>query len=251
MRIYPLVLASLLISGCSTQRELLELRRDRLLAIEANAVQVRDAIPQGSFEPERYDAYFALEADVFQRVFSEIEGTSVELDARGRTVTININEFATNFRAGSPEITLSANAVDQSSGVEAGVEIDTRLLISEDPENAGDFLVSVEATRIVPDLRWGPFNFTRARFVRALLALEISKLTDQLPEVRLPLRKDFAFGSPASTFNSGRLNTGNGSWISGNISLPDTRYSGTFAVENILFLENGVHIFASVEGAAE
>ena len=227
---------------------MLELRRDRLLQIEANAIQIRDAIPKGSFDPARYDVYLALDADVFQRAFSEIDGSRLEVMAKGRPITIQIDKFATIFRPGSPEISLTAKAIDQRSGVEAGISIDTRLVLTGDPAKPDELTARIHATRIVTDLRWGPLNFTKIRFVRSLLALEASKLTDQLPAMRLPLAREFSFGSPAQKFDSGQIPTGNGSWIRGEISLPSTETSGRFVVNNILFIENGVHLFASVEG---
>jgi len=248
MRFGALVLACVALGGCSTERELLQLNRDRLLAIEANAITVRDAIPRESYVPERYDVYFAMDADVFQRAFSEIEGLTFDVEAKARPIAISVDKFATEFRPGSPVISLAATAVDKRSGIEAGVDIDTRLVLTGDPANPAEMTARIYATRLVPDLKWGPLNFTRNRFARALLALEVSKLTDQFPAVRLPLTSEFTFGEPARSMDSGNIDTGNGSHIRGQITLPSTEVNGRFVVNNVLFLENGVHIFASVEG---
>lgn len=236
------------LGGCSTQQQILELRRDRLLAIESNAVQVRDSIPLGSFDPNRYDMYIALDKDVFERVFSEIDGSKFDFVSKGRPISISIERFSTQFRPGSPEITLGAKAVDRKSGLEAHLEIDTRLVLVGDPAKPDELTAKIYATRLVPEVKWGPVNFTRQKFVRALLTLEASKFTDKLPEMKLPLSKEFAFGSAAKTVDSGRINLAGDAWMSGKISLPDTRTSGRFVVNKILFLENGVHLFASVEG---
>lgn len=241
-------IAALGLTGCTTERQILELRRDRLLAVEANALQIKDAIPNGTYDPSRYDMYLALDADVFQRVFSEIDGTKIDVEAKGRPITIAIEKFSTQFRPGSPEISLGARAIDQNTGFEVGLEIDTRLVLKTDPANPGELTTKIYATRLVPDVRWGPFNLTRNRIVRSLLALEASKLTEKLPEMKLPLAKHFSFGSSARTVDSGRIALAGDAWMRGDITLPDTRSSGRFVVSNILFLQNGVHIFASVEG---
>lgn len=245
---YCVILALIALTGCSTERQMLELRRDRLLQIEQNALSVRQGVGQGSYDPARYDVYLAMDADVFQRAFAEVDGTKLQVEAKGRPITIEIEKFATKFRPGSPEISLIANATDMKSGLRAAVVLDTRLLLTGDPQQPDQMTARIVATRIIPEVKWGPLDLTRAKFVRALLALEASKLTDQIPAMRLPLARDFAFGSAAQKFDSGQLPTGNGSWIRGEIALPDTRTSGKFAVKNILFLENGVHLFASVEG---
>ena len=249
MKIGALLLACVAAGGCSTQGDLLELKRDRLLAIEANAISVRDGIPRESFIPERYDVYFAMDADVFERAFSEIEGLTFDVEAKGRPIAFSVDRFTTEFRPGSPVVSLAATAVDQRSGIEAAVDIDTRLVLTGDPAYPDEMTARIYATRVVPDLRWGPLNFTRSRFVRALLALEVSKLTDQFPAVQLPLSSAFAFGEPARSLDSGPIDTGNNSYIRGRITLPSTEVKGQFVVDNVLFLENGVHIFASVKGA--
>lgn len=241
-------LSLILLTGCSTERDLLRLQRDQLLRIEKNAMAVRQGVAQGSFDPRLYDAYLAVDADVFDRVLSTINGYSVEIEASGRPVTISVNAFAMNFRPGSPEIRLDAEAIDKRSGLKAAVKLDSRLIIEGDLQDPGKLKARIVATKIVPDLSWGPLNFTKARFVRSLLALEASRYTEKLPEMTLPVSSDFTFGSPAASVDSGRLDTGNGSWIRGNISYPDTVTSGRFVVKNILFLNNGVHLFAMVEG---
>jgi hypothetical protein len=238
----------LLLAGCSTERDLLELRRDQLLRIEQNAKAVRQGTEQGSFDPHRYDAYLAVDADVFNRILSTVNGYSIDIEASGRPVTLSVKAFETNFRPGSPEIRLDVEAVDRRSGVRAAVKLDSRLIIEGDLQNPDKLAARIVATNMVPDLKWGPLDFTKARFVRSLLSLEASRYTEKLPAMTLPLTVDFAFGSPAVVADSGRIDTGNGSWIRGNISYPDTMTKGRFAVKNILFLNNGVHLFAMVEG---
>lgn len=247
MRIFIGLLA-LVLAGCTTERQVLELRRDRLLAVEANAQTVRAAIPDGTYDPARYDMYLAIDADVFQRMFGEIDGTKIEVVSKGRPITIAIDKFATRFRPGSPEVTLAARALDQNTGLDIGLKIDTRLVLEGDPANPGEMTAKIYATRLVPEVRWGPLNFTRARIVRSLLSLEASKLTDKLPAMKLPLAKDFSFGSSARAINSGRIALAGDAWMSGDVTVPDTRTAGHFVVNKILFLENGIHIFGSVEG---
>lgn len=248
MKQLSILFAVLLLAACSTNRELLELRLDRLNALETNAEEIRDGVKQGIYNPEKYDAYVAIDVDVFQRLIFEAEGQTVEVDADGRAIQITVETLTTNFRPGSPEITVVATALDKSSGVKAGIELDTRIVLIRDASSPENLTAKVVATRIVPELRWGPIEFTKAKFVRALLELEASKLTDELQGFTLPLTEDFAFGSEAQTFDSGQLDTGNRSYIRGNIIVPSTLVSGQFTVKNILFLENGVHIFADLEG---
>ncbi len=239
---------AILLGGCSTERELLELRRDRLLQIEQNAITARTGVQQGSYDPSKYDIYLALDADVFTRALAQVEGSSTELEASGRPIKLVVKSLQTRFRPGSPEIDLDVEATDLQTGVTAAVQLDSRLIIEGDPAEPEKLTARIVATNLVPDLRWGPLNLTRSKFAKALLSLEASRFTEKLPAMTLPLAHDFKFGEPAKSVDSGQLDTGNGSWIRGNISYPATETKGRFAVKNILFLGNGIHLFATVEG---
>ncbi|WP_426291542.1 hypothetical protein [Sphingomonas sp. TWP1-3-1] len=239
---------ALLLTGCSTDRQLLELKRDRLLRIESVSNATLASVEQGSYDPTRYDLYLALDADIFTRVMAQIDGLKVKLEASGRPITLTVDSLAMAFRPGSPEITLNVTARDDRTGIVAKVALDSRLLLEGDLAKPDELKARIIATKLVPEFRWGFLNLTRGKFVRALLELEGSRFTDKLPLMTLPLARDFTFGNPASAVDSGQLDTGNGSWIRGSISLPSTLTKGRFVVKNVLFLNNGLHLFANVEG---
>jgi hypothetical protein len=102
------------------------------------------------------------------------------------------------------------------------------------------------ATRIVPRLRWGILDFTKWKFAKSLLTLEATQLTERIPRVQVPLRDEFRFGGPAET-RSISLPFKDGA-AAGNVTTPSTQIGGALVVKQILFLKNGVHIFANVEG---
>lgn len=247
MRIVAFCLA-VTVAGCSTDRQLLELKRDRLLQIEQQALATKAGVEQGSFDPKRYDVYLALDADIFGRALGSIKGSTIKIEASGRPIALTINELDMNFRPGSPEINISVAAKDIRTGLIAKLKMDSRLIIEGDRAQPDTMTARIVATRVVPELSWGPFDFTKAKFVKALLSLEAQHFTAKLPAVTLPVSSEFAFGDPAKSVDSGQLPTGNGSWIRGNVSYPSTETKGKFVVRNILFLRNGVHLFANVEG---
>jgi hypothetical protein len=241
-------LAAVALCGCSTERQVLELRRDRLLQVEQNALAIKQGVAQGSYDPTKYDIYVALDADVFSRALAGLKDTALEIEVSGRPLTLRVTALDSHFHAGSPEINLGVQAIDRRSGIKAALQLDSRIVIEGDPANPEQMIARIVATRIVPDVRWGPLSFTKAKFVKSLLTLEAARFTDKLPAMTLPLSSEFQFGGPARTVDSGQLNTGNGSWVRGNISYPGTLTTGRFAVKNVLFLNNGVHLFANVEG---
>lgn len=245
---FGICLMALALAGCSTDRALLELKRERLLQIEQQALSIRGGAEQGSFDPTRYDLYLALDADVFTRLLEGVEGNTVEVVASNRPIELTVDKVEMTFRPGSPEIELAAKARDVGSGLIAELQMDSRLVIEGEPARPDELLARIVATRIVPRVRWGPFDFTKRKFVRSLLSLEAARFTERLPAARLPLAREFAFGKPANSVDSGQIKTTRDSWIRGNLSFPSTEIRGRFVVHNVLFLENGIHLFANVEG---
>ncbi|WP_164115672.1 hypothetical protein [Sphingorhabdus sp. Alg239-R122] len=238
---------SLLLAGCSTRGELLTLKRDNLLQVERNMLQVRENAQAALYNPGDYDLYLSLNRSNFDAILSGFDNSMIGIKVGRRDVDVTLNSARMNFRAGSPGIMLDAKASDKGSGVEAALKLDSRLLLEADPEQPGQYNMRIVATRVVPDLRWGIFNFTKARFVRDILALEAVRFTEKLPVVTLPLAQDFAVGANASV-RQVILPTGNRSSITGNVSTPANKVEGRVAVKQIVFLKNGVHIFANVEG---
>lgn len=241
------LLAAFLLCGCNTRIQQLELQRDQLLRIESAARATRVAADSGEFDPAKYDFYLLLNRSVFDTVMTSFDGMTLAVPAGDRMVDFTVSSLRMGFRPGNPEVTLVATARDRESGLEAGVDLDTRLLIERDTTQGDALFLRVVATRIVPRVSWGAFDFTRRRFVKRLLALEATKFTERLPRIELPVKSDFRIGGPAST-QTVTMPTGNGSTITGTISFPRTEQSGAVAVKHILSLRNGIHLFANVEG---
>lgn len=248
MKYVPLILAlSIGVSGCSTTRQSLELRRDQLVRLEQNARSLDEAAVAGEFDPSRYDAYLNIQPAFFEQMLKSFDGATATITASGRPIELRIASARMAFRSGSPELKLDVAARDVRSGLAVEVDSDARLILERDPAAPDMLYGSIAMTRMVPKAEWGPFEFTKAKFVRSLLSLEATKFTERLPKFAIPVSHRFAFGSPMAVQDSGQLATGNGSWIRGEVSIPSTRTDGVFAIKHIIFLKNGVHLFANVE----
>lgn len=234
------------LAACSTQTRLLELDRDRLLRIEQNATEVSASAGQSLYRPDDYDLYLALHRSTFDSLLEGFNGTTVQIDAGGRPVEITLTSIQMAFRPGSPEVRIDAMARDLETGIEAELEMDSRFLLEGDLSRPDELSLRIVATRLVPNLRWGFFDLSRYRFAQRLLTLEASRLTDQLPAVSLPLAHDFSIGAPRTT-RTITVPVGRGT-MTGNLTTPSTRTDGQISIKHIVFLRNGVHLFANVEG---
>lgn len=244
-RALPFLATSLLLAGCSTNVRLLELRRDQLLGIEQAATRTRDVASQGTYTPDRYDLYLMLNAKVFDQILARFDNTVVSVEG-DRPIDVTLSSLRMAFRPGYPEVTLAAKALDRKSGTQAEVELDLHLMIEGDPASPDTLYLKAVATRIVPKLRWGPFDFTRWRFARRLLELEAARLTERIPRISIPVQSNFVIGGKSAAQVT-RIDTGEG-YMLGTLSYPSTERSARISVKHILFLKNGVHVFADVEG---
>lgn len=240
-----LPLAALLTGGCNTNLRLLELKRDQLLGIEKAAVATRDLSVQGRYDPGRYDLYLMLNSKVFDQLLSGFDNSQIVIGDK-RPIDITLGSIRMAFRPGYPDLTLVATARDRKSGLEAQLDLDVRLLIEGDPGAPGTLYLKPVATRIVPRLKWGALDFARWRFARRLMELQASRLTERIPRVEIPVQNEFVIGGKGGT-KQVRIDTGEG-YIMGNVAYPSTELGAAISVKEVLFLRNGIHVFANVEG---
>ncbi|MEP2990631.1 MAG: hypothetical protein ABJN65_02320 [Parasphingorhabdus sp.] len=224
----------------------MELKRDNLGAISESLDDIKSQANSGSFDPSRYDLYLLLDTDIFNSAFKKFGEGSFTLAENNRPIRIDVSNIDFDSRAGNARFQIDASATDLRTNVTAGIKLDSRVIIER--INGDDALyVRLVATKLVPELRWGILNFAKSKFVKRLLELEATKITSKLPKVSIPINTEFKFGQPARTEVSGRLPTGNGSWIKGRISYPDTHIKSGIEVKHMIFLDNGIHLFANVE----
>jgi len=242
-RIPAAALTLALLTGCSTNLQRLELTRDHLLEVERSADRIGALAAEGRFDPQRYDLYLLLNARVFDQILGGFDNVTLAVEG-DRPIDITLSSVRLAFRPGYPDLTVAASAVDRRSGVRAEVDMDLRLIVEGDPAVPNTLYLKPVATRIVPRLRWGLLDFTRWRFARRLMELQAARLTERIPKIAIPVRSEFVIGGPGGT-NVVQIPTGAG-YIEGNVIYPSTEKRAAISVGQVLFLKNGVHVFANV-----
>jgi hypothetical protein len=243
-----LSMAALTLAGCATGAKTRDIRLAQLDRIEAAARAIDADIVAGAYDPAKYDLYLMLNRSLFDQLLGGFAGVTSQFTLDGRAVSITFDKLALDFSPGSPTATIAATAKDLQRNIQVSISLDAQLLIEGDPASPGALFLKPMVTSVEPSIAIGKLDVTRARFVRALIALKITEYTEKLPMIALPLDRAFAMGGPGGTRPTGRIDTGNGSWIEGDLTFPGTQVSGKLSVARILFLGNGVHLFANVEG---
>ena len=236
-----------LLSACSTGMELLKLQRAQLLEIEKAALNVESYASGAHYDPGRYDLYLFLNSNSFNNILQAFDNLTFETDVGARRVAFTLDRVRTSFRPGYPDMIVAARARDIRTGIVARVEMDARWLVESDEQVTDRLFLRLVARRVVPDLAWGPFSLGKSRFARQLMQLEATKLTRNVPRLEIPVERKFDIGNDAGFVNLAGMRTGDGT-MDGRVSYPSTRIRGTIRICHVLFLKNGIHVFADVKG---
>lgn len=228
-----------LLSGCasSTERQLLQdqiaLHRRAVDASKQTLSQL-----QGSQGPGSYQVKFYISNGALNGALTALDNLTIpipEIDATANILSVRVADYGA-----FPTVTLRASATRDNLSVE--VEATAVLLPSEQAFN--EFRISLLA--FTPKVSWYSFEVTKAKFIRDLLSLEVVKLTNRLPAITVPVDKQLAVGSAAST-NSVRFQaTDHPSFITMNVTSPTTQYSVRPANVRYYFLD-GIYIFGDLK----
>ncbi|MFD1613433.1 hypothetical protein ACFSCW_16655 [Sphingomonas tabacisoli] len=245
-RICAAAIALSLLPSCSTEIRLLELQRSQLRTVDLASHQISVSASQQIFDPSKYDLFLFLNGVIFDQILAPFDGFQVTLD-HGRPIQITLASVRLAFRAGSPLLSIDASAKDIKTGLRARVRMDARFMIEGDAKRPDTLQLRLVATRFVPELKFGPLDFEKWIFLRELTELKATEMTAKLPPVPIPLKNDFGIGGKAGS-QTISFPTGNGSSVTGTLTYPDTYVSGAVRVQHVLFLKNGIHVYANVEG---
>ena len=236
---------SMLSASCSTRTQVLRLERDNLLTIKQAETDIREQAVAATFDPAKFDLYLFLNATVFNQLLQGVDDYRFAVDG-GRPIDIHVASIRLDFRPGYPSVLITADATDRKTGIAAHLTLASAVIFQPHPTDPTKMQMRFVVSKVVPDLKWGPFQISRWLFARRLLQLQALQFSQRLPIVDLPLTRDFQIGGPAGQ-KVVTVPAGNGS-MDVRVSWPATLSSGAVAIKHVLVLRNGLHIFANVEG---
>jgi hypothetical protein len=142
----------------------------------------------------------------------------------------------------SPRVIFSASAT--KGEIQAEVAIEAILVPVSSTTSVASFRPRVVS--FVPKLQWIWLEVTKPAFIKAILAVELHKLTDRMPTVDLPVSEKLKLGAPKKTQEM-IVVTGNGSTLTMLVTIPSTEKDRVLEILKYVFLPSGIHIFGSVK----
>lgn len=234
-----------LLGACNTTTQLLTLERDNLVAIKKAETSIQVEAANATFDPAKFDLYLFLNAGVFNSLLQGIDDHRFSID-QGRPIDIHVSQVRLEFRPGYPTVVITADATDRKTGLVAELTLASAVLIEPHPTDPKKLVMRFVVSDVVPNLKWGPFELNKWLFARRLMQLKGLEFSQRLPTVDVPITRDFQIGGPAGQ-QVVNVPAGRGS-MDVQVNWPSTLSSGTIAIKHVLFLRNGLHLFANVEG---
>jgi len=238
---FTCLILPVLLAGCiSTIRQAQEAELAILTASRAESEQVLKELRDGTLPPE-HDVHVFLRLDVVNRALEAVAHSSFALPNDPSIQVTLTNIHLATFGA-HPTVTIKAKAVKGALTVEIDA---TAVLIPA--ENGAPGALSMKVLSFVPKTKWSFLEVTKARFVRALLAVELRKITNKLPAIQLPVEEAITLGSGASTQSVGVQTSDRPSFLTRNVSHPSSQATRKLKIVRIVFLNAGVHVFGVLE----
>jgi hypothetical protein len=235
----------LLTTACSThealQRQRLAIIDDQLAALE----ETRHFLEQTPRPDLSSDVSLFLSADTLNQVLATPNPIEIPLPT-GSTDKLTITRVTIAFDGGLPLVHVNATATRASANLTVRLSITAWLNLDLSPHAQGNpATVQLRITDLVPDVRWGPFAFSKIEFIKDLLALKITQtLQDKLPKYAVPLSASTVLNAPAMARQI-TVSTGRGS-VSGELSNAGFSTPVSMTISRVLFLSDGLHVYGSV-----
>ena len=236
-----MVIVSFAIAGCvtTTERQLLQSQielNDR--AIEQSH-QLLSQLQSQSGGPGPYDAKAYVSTAILNDALSALNGLTFAIpgvaNATGRVNQVRLIRYGT-----LPAIVLDAQAIKSDLTIQV-----TATAALSPVGGPGNLKLSILS--FVPDVRWSWIDFTKSKFIRELLAVEVSKITDRMPVIHLPANGNVTLGGPPIDQDVTFQLSSSPSFLTMRIRVPATQWSPMYDNTRYYFLGDGLFVFGDLQ----
>jgi hypothetical protein len=240
MRINAAVLCATSVSlfaSCSDPSSELANRRERAEMVQL--AQLKTLLSTNGALDTDFQVF--LSNDVLNQALKQIDAVDVPLRELDDAV-LTISAVQTAFSNGYPALDLKVTVKSPKRSLNAQAVASAWLFLDVAPGGSiNNSTFRVVLKDIAPAVSVGFFDFSLKGFWKDLAALAAQEKISNLPSFSVPLtaQTPFAFGGTSNlTFP-----TGNGSTVSGVLTVPTISGAASLALKHALFLEDGVHLY--------
>ena len=239
--VFALTCLAPILGGCGSTT--LQARRAELTVLtEANAAtdKVLTRIQDQSLPPD-YDIHLFVSFNTLNTALAAVDGykTAVPGIADASLEIVQI-------RAAGLGALPSTTVVAEVRKDDFEVAVDVGVLLTPITLSSGATALQFRVVHFIPRVQWWIFEFTKIQVVRSLLAVELDKLTRQLPVVELPFDTSVQLGGPEIRTRL-PLDTGNNSTLEVEVTAPSTILSRQLKVLDYAFVGGGMHLFGRLQ----
>jgi hypothetical protein len=234
-----LVLFVFLLTGCSTSKALARQKLDRLQAEKAQIQAVKSYLAPAPELTGPGSVNLFLSVDALNTVLAGLDGAEMPIPGISNAV-LHLKTVRTDFSYGYPSLTVDALAVKEDAGITLQAVVVAELESRVDPRSPDELKMRVRLVSLVPQARWGVFDFKLRGFVRDLTQVKIQDKFDSLAEFKLPLSQGFRLPLPARSIPMALPG------MMGNLNIPDLTRQARVSVDQVLVLPDGLHVHGQV-----
>lgn len=242
--LFTFILSTLLVSGCSTERQLLKQRLSVLKYEEAALQNIKNTFSSelASVEgPGKVN--FFISDDLINSVLKAADGIIIPVpDVRGLYITVN--SIRTEFKMGYPLVNIDATAKKDRLNVSldlVGVARVIPTILTDTSGKPSELELKIYVESLVPRAKWGVFDFRIHQIVRDFAQVQINDKLQTIGIIHLPIETDIPLKLPARQTQISFTGT------HATISTPDFSMNGKALVTKVLTLTDGLHIYGEVK----
>ncbi len=229
-------------TGCYITRDALRSERSRLQMELAALEALERDLSSGSFPGGARHVVLKVGYDMINQVLAGADETEVPLP-QGAGAVLRIHEIRMAGHAATPLLAVRASA--EKYGVTVDVAVTAMLLFEQpDPAQPPRFRVRIQA--VAPVLTWRNFSLRRMELARKVLVTQADQLALNHIAFPVPLEHALRLDIPAVSQQTDVPTRSNGSWIRYRVSKPASTLNRAVRIDRVVFLSDGIHLFATV-----
>lgn len=232
----------LLLCGCNTSMLLKQQKLDFLNA-EYDNLQSTDKLLTSSPNPEvlgQASAFVSVGA--VNQVLAAADNLTQPIPSV-RGAKFHVDSIRASFSDGFPQLEIK-NATAQKDDLKLTLTLTAVLEPNIPASDPSKMELRVHILKVIPTVQWSIFHLRLWGFGQEIIHSKLQDYVDALPRFTVPLKASLEFMNLAV---SPVLRTSApAGYVDGVATIPGFDYQGTLVVDRVLFLSDGIHVYASI-----